>query len=215
MTDRSKPSRRSVTGELTDHHLRHCSVLCVGRQRGRAPSSNSAAAAAQYGRDDGEDRKLPPESVHDVAAGEQRRRPPLPSPSLTTIGMVLSVAADDGESEPPIPPELPTADVSLLENSDIPGGNDEACDLTIVQMFILDEEIFRGRLGIDEGRKMHIIFGKLGNVSINDVYRVTSITILFQGRGAASATAGFPCSSSSTKHSIAVSVEVATLAGVV
>nr|GMD43966.1 putative RNA-directed DNA polymerase [Ipomoea batatas] len=92
MTERSKPSRRTVTGELTDHHLRHCSVLCVGRQRGRASSSNSAAAAAQYGRGDGEVRKLPPESVHDVAAGEQRRRPPLPSPSLTPIGMVLSVA---------------------------------------------------------------------------------------------------------------------------
>nr|GMD06203.1 hypothetical protein Iba_chr06bCG13750 [Ipomoea batatas] len=56
------------------------------------------------------------------------------------------------------------------ESSDISGGKDEACDLTIVQMFILDEETFRGGLGIEEGRKMHTIFGKLGNVCINVVY---------------------------------------------
>nr|GMD86991.1 hypothetical protein Iba_chr14bCG11450 [Ipomoea batatas] len=80
MTDRSKPSRRSVTGEFTDHHLRHCSVLCVERQRGRASSSNSVAAVAQHGREDGEDRQLPSESVHDVAAGEQRKK----SPTLVT-----------------------------------------------------------------------------------------------------------------------------------
>nr|GMC82549.1 hypothetical protein Iba_chr04bCG14420 [Ipomoea batatas] len=70
--------RSAQTLLLTDcsHHPRHCSVLCVGRQRGRTSSSNSAAAAAQHDREDGEDRKQPPESVHDVAAGEQRRRPP-------------------------------------------------------------------------------------------------------------------------------------------
>nr|GMD96836.1 G-type lectin S-receptor-like serine/threonine-protein kinase SD3-1 [Ipomoea batatas] len=42
--------QQPATDELVDHHLRHSSVLCVGKQRRRAPWSSHAAATAPHQR---------------------------------------------------------------------------------------------------------------------------------------------------------------------
>lgn len=75
--------------------------------------------------------------------------------------------------------EFDLLDTCPRENLDILGGADKIYDFTSVQKFTLVKKTYRGRLRVEEGRRMHDIFEKFERTCIDYSYQFTLVTIPF------------------------------------